>query len=126
MDHIAQLEMMKVNGFDMGLDNPDYEALDAAIAALRAVAAALSAGQADARREHPLDAVKRALLRFDETTGDCGETDLPRDVLNALVAFGYLTKRRAGRHGYCYTMTNAGFEAIDAAIAASGEPQWMS
>lgn len=62
--------------------------------------------------DHPLIAVRRALVRFDETTSDCGETDLPRDVLDGLVAFGYLTKRRAGRHGFCYTMTEAGHDAV--------------
>ena len=58
--------------------------------------------------EHPANAVRRALLRFVETTEDEGTTDLPRDVLDGLVAFGYLTRRRAGRHGYYYEMTPAG------------------
>lgn len=35
-DHITTLENIKGNGFDMGLENEDYAALDAAITALQA------------------------------------------------------------------------------------------
>ena len=69
--------------------------------------------------EHPANAVRRALLRFVETTEDEGTTDLPRDVLNGLVAFGYLTKRRAGRYGYFYEMTPHGDAIVTGAEAAS-------
>ena len=68
--------------------------------------------------EHPANSVRRALLRFVETTEDEGTTDLPRDVLNGLVAFGYLTKRRAGRYGYFYEMTPAGDAVVTGAEAA--------
>lgn len=68
--------------------------------------------------EHPANAVRRALLRFVETTEDEGTTDLPRDVLDGLVAFGYLTKRRAGRHGYYYEMTPDGDACVTGAEAS--------
>lgn len=56
--------------------------------------------------------LRAALERFDETTADCGETDLPRAKLDGLVAFGYLTRRRAGRYDFEYTLTDAGERAL--------------
>lgn len=72
--------------------------------------------------DHPLHAVRAALLRFAETTEDCNETDLPRPMLDALVAFGYLTRRKGGRHGFIYTMTPDGDAVVDA-TAATARPQ---
>jgi len=71
--------------------------------------------------EHPANAVRRALLRFIETTEDEGTTDLPRDVLGGLVAFGYLTRRRAGRHGYFYEMTPDGSAVVEATETTARE-----
>jgi len=86
-----------------------------------------SAGGEDARDadsvrvapEHPANAVRRALLRLAETTDDEGTTDLPIDVLTGLVAFGYLTRRRAGRHGYFYEITPAGDAIVTGQAAAA-------
>jgi len=69
--------------------------------------------------EHPTNAVRRALLRFAETTEDEGATDLSSDVLTGLVAFGYLTRRRAGRHGYFYEITPAGDAIVTGQAAAA-------
>jgi len=86
-----------------------------------------SAGGEDARDadsvrvapEHPANTVRRALLRFAETTEDEGTTDLPSDVLTGLVAFGYLTRRRAGIHGYLYEITPAGDAIVTGQAAAA-------
>ena len=66
--------------------------------------------------ECPANAVRKALQRFIETTEDEGTTDLDRDVLSALVTFGYLTKRRAGQHGLYYELTDAGREVAEAGM----------
>lgn len=55
-----------------------------------------------------LSRVVDALQHFDETSADEGTTDLPINQLDGLVAFGYMTKRRGGRHGNIYTLTDAG------------------
>ncbi|MBN7137027.1 hypothetical protein A7A76_20015 [Lysobacter enzymogenes] len=67
--------------------------------------------------------VVKALERFDETTADCGETDLPRPKLDGLVAFGYLSKARAGRYGYVYTLTDAGENVIRPSPTTPPKPQ---
>ena len=72
--------------------------------------------------------IESALIRFDETTSDCGETDLPRPILDGLVAFGFLTKRRAGRYGFVYTMTDKAEAVVrpqEAAEANKPDEDWF-
>ena len=59
------------------------------------------------------DVVFNALTRFVETTEDEGTTDLPLTMLDGLVAFGYLSKRRGGRHGNVYGITELGEAALE-------------
>lgn len=58
-------------------------------------------------------AVVRALQRFKETTEDVNETDLPKPVLEGLIAFGYLRKERGGQRGNIYFLTDEGEAAIN-------------
>lgn len=69
------------------------------------------------------DQIVTWLRRFDETTADCGETDLSKDKLAALVACGYLSKRRAGPHGWRYIMTQSGHAVLERACTTPPQPQ---
>lgn len=125
---IAHLARIAVSHLDDGANGNITPALNAALRRLRWELDKTNAGYDAAAPEGAQSVltetgvVRAALERFDETTADCGEADLPRAKLDGLVAFGYLTRRRAGRYDFEYTLTDAGERALrgDAAPPSLG------
>ncbi|KLJ02860.1 hypothetical protein [Luteimonas sp. FCS-9] len=68
------------------------------------------------------DSIVQALLR---RCAECWEDNAGADIgvakLDALTTLGFLTKRRAGRHGNVYTFTDAGHAELEVAERAGDE-----